>query len=86
MLKQHLAAFAAAIAIFIPFTANAEAPDLKSGMPVIYLADNLDEKDKLGWCMSRQLVFSNCESAENKLKQLCDNTKKAYQTWSLNSL
>ena len=51
MLKQHLAAFAAAIAIFTPFCVNAEAPNLKSGMPVIYLADNLDEKDKLGWCI-----------------------------------
>ena len=29
----------------------AEAPDIKSGTPVIYLADNLDEKDKLGWCI-----------------------------------
>ncbi len=32
-------------------TAEAEPPVLQSGTPVIYLADNLDEKDKLGWCI-----------------------------------
>ena len=31
--------------------ALAEPPDLQSGTPVVYLADNLDEKDKLGWCL-----------------------------------
>ncbi|WP_299481446.1 ricin-type beta-trefoil lectin domain protein [uncultured Roseibium sp.] len=31
--------------------ALAEAPDLKTPAPVIYLADNLDEKDNLGWCI-----------------------------------
>lgn len=35
----------------IPFLAGAEAPDLKTPSPVIYLADNLDEQDKLGWCI-----------------------------------
>lgn len=29
----------------------AEAPNLKTPAPVIYLADNLDEKDQLGWCI-----------------------------------
>lgn len=35
-------------------TAAAEAPVLQSHSPVIYLADNLDEKDKLGWCIDTQ--------------------------------
>jgi len=30
---------------------NAAPPQLKSASPVIYLADNLDEKDELGWCI-----------------------------------
>ncbi len=34
--------------------AFAEAPVLQSGTPVIYLADNLDEKDKLGWCIDTE--------------------------------
>ena len=29
----------------------ATAPDLKTPSPVIYLADNLNEKDNLGWCI-----------------------------------
>ena len=31
--------------------AHAAPPDLKTPEPVIYLADNLDEKDNLGWCI-----------------------------------
>ena len=31
--------------------AAAEAPNLQTPKPVIYLADNLDEKDNLGWCI-----------------------------------
>lgn len=31
--------------------ANAEAPKLQTKSPVIYLADNLDEADNLGWCI-----------------------------------
>lgn len=33
---------------------KAKAPALKSGVPVIYLADNLDEKDLLGWCIDTE--------------------------------
>lgn len=29
----------------------ADTPDLQTPAPVIYLADNLDEKDQLGWCI-----------------------------------
>ncbi len=31
--------------------AEAMPPDLRTPSPVIYLADNLDEEDKLGWCI-----------------------------------
>ncbi|MCE2453136.1 MAG: hypothetical protein J4F48_09965 [Nitrospinae bacterium] len=31
--------------------AYAAPPDLRTPAPVIYLADNLDEKDRLGWCI-----------------------------------
>ena len=31
--------------------AQAAPPDLKTPSPVIYLANNLDEKDRLGWCI-----------------------------------
>ena len=42
---------AISVALTAPITAYSEAPKLKSGKPVIYLADNLDEKDQLGWCI-----------------------------------
>ena len=42
-------------AIFLPLAltsaAYAAPPDLKTPAPVIYLADNLDEQDGLGWCI-----------------------------------
>jgi len=31
--------------------AHAVEPSVKTPSPVIYLADNLDEKDELGWCI-----------------------------------
>jgi len=39
------------ISLGVSIAASADAPVIKSGTPVIYLADNLDEKDKLGWCI-----------------------------------
>lgn len=36
---------------FGPAAAFAAPPDLQTPEPVIYLADNLDEQDKLGWCI-----------------------------------
>lgn len=48
--------------------AYAAAPQLKTPGPVIYLADNLDEKDNLGWCIdtlgrgwSEQLQTHSCK-------------------------
>ncbi len=34
-----------------PFAASAEPPTIKTPTPVIYLVDNLDEIEKLGWCI-----------------------------------
>ena len=49
-------------------SANATSPELKTPEPVIYLADNIDEKDKLGWCIdtlgrgwSEQLQTHSCK-------------------------
>ena len=50
MLKQTM--IAGAMIFFLgPVAAVAEPPVLQSGTPVIYLSDNLDERDKLGWCI-----------------------------------
>lgn len=40
----------AALAV-VSASALAEPPKLQTAAPVIYLADNLDEKDELGWCI-----------------------------------
>ena len=37
--------------LLVPMAAHAAPPDLQTPAPVIYLADNLDERDKLGWCI-----------------------------------
>ena len=43
---------AAALALScVAAPAGAEPPALKTPAPVIYLADNLDEQDRLGWCI-----------------------------------
>lgn len=46
----------------------ADAPNLQTPDPVIFLADNLDEKDQLGWCIdtlgrgfSEQLQVHSCK-------------------------
>jgi hypothetical protein len=52
----------------VTLSANAATPELQTPAPVIYLADNLDEKDKLGWCIdtlgrgwSEQLQTHSCK-------------------------
>lgn len=43
-----------AIGLIVLITANrgeAVPPELQTPAPVIFLADNLDEQDKLGWCI-----------------------------------
>ena len=37
--------------IFWPPFVWGQAPDIKTPAPLIYLEDNLDERDKLGWCI-----------------------------------
>lgn len=53
--------------LILPFTI-AEAPLLQTPAPVIFLADNLNERDNLGWCMdtlghgfSEQLHTHSCK-------------------------
>jgi hypothetical protein len=52
----------------VMLSANAAPPALQTPEPVIYLADNLDEKDNLGWCIdtlgrgwSEQLQTHSCK-------------------------
>jgi len=52
----------------VTLSANAATPQLQTPAPVIYLADNLDEKDELGWCIdtlgrgwSEQLQTHSCK-------------------------
>ena len=52
----------------VTLPANAASPELRTPEPVIYLADNIDEKDKLGWCIdtlgrgwSEQLQTHSCK-------------------------
>jgi hypothetical protein len=52
----------------VTLPANAATPELQTPAPVIYLADNMDEKDKLGWCIdtlgrgwSEQLQTHSCK-------------------------
>lgn len=37
-----------------PVTAFAQVPDLQNTGPIIYLADNLDEADNLGYCIDTE--------------------------------
>jgi len=61
-----LAAFLLSSLVTLP--ANAATPELQTPAPVIYLADNIDEKDELGWCIdtlgrgwSEQLQTHSCK-------------------------
>lgn len=56
--------------LLLPVTVSAVAapPELQTPEPVIYLADNIDEKDALGWCIdtlgrgwSEQLQTHSCK-------------------------
>ena len=39
---------------FVPITGVAEEPNIQTKGTVIYLADNLNEEAKLGWCLDTQ--------------------------------
>ncbi len=52
----------------VTLSANAAPPELQTPEPVIYLADNIDEQEKLGWCIdtlgrgwSEQLQTHSCK-------------------------
>ena len=42
---------ALSLMLLTPLAAFADSPDLQTPSPVIYLADNLDEPDRLGYCL-----------------------------------
>ncbi|MEM8539638.1 MAG: RICIN domain-containing protein [Pseudomonadota bacterium] len=59
---------AVVFSVAVPKEAMAEPPVLQTNGPIIYLADNLDEKDGLGWCIdtlgrgqSEQLQTHSCK-------------------------
>lgn len=39
------------LALLLSVNAQSAPPDIQTPSPVIYLADNLDEADNLGWCI-----------------------------------
>lgn len=47
---KHVAVLIGLLSLVTSF-AFAESPDLRTPSPVIFLADNLDEADQLGWCI-----------------------------------
>lgn len=49
--SSSIAIMAIASSAFFSLNVSAEAPVLQTKAPFIYLSDNLDEKDKLGWCI-----------------------------------
>jgi hypothetical protein len=51
MLQSPLKSLSCFIAIAIATPVTAQTPQLQTPSPVIYLADNLDEPDQLGWCI-----------------------------------
>ena len=67
--SQSLKIFIGFISIaLVPLTTQANSPELQTPEPVIHLSDNLDEKDKLGWCIdtkgrgfSEQLHAHSCK-------------------------
>ena len=46
--------FAAMMLLVLPLTGKAEEPAIQTQGTVIYLADNLNEEAKLGWCIDTQ--------------------------------
>lgn len=73
MLPKHSSAILSTCtlaAALLAQSAWAEPPVIKTSAPVIYLADNLDESAKLGWCIdtvgrgfSEQLQAHSCKPA-----------------------
>ncbi len=72
---------------------NSNAPNIKSPNPIIYLADNLDEQDKLGYCIdtdgkgfSDSLQVHSCKPNgddvlfyyDQETQQICSATYPGY--------
>ena len=61
--------------IALPPVAHSAPPDLRTPAPVIHLADNLDEKDRLGYCidtvgrgLSDRLHAHSCKPADGDVQ------------------
>ncbi len=52
--KHKFTMLAASLVLITPLTSMAEEPDIQTKGTVIYLADNLNEEAKLGWCIDTQ--------------------------------
>lgn len=68
--KTKIALSAAVLCLFAPMAASAMEPVVQTKGTVIYLADNLNEEAKLGWCidtegkgLSDQLQAHSCKPA-----------------------
>ena len=68
MKQRYCCAVALLLLPLITLSVNAAPPELQTPEPVIYLADNLDEQDNLGWCIdtlgrgwSEQLQTHSCK-------------------------
>ena len=66
--KPNVAKLAATLLLIAPLTSLAEEPVIQTKGTVIYLADNLNEEAKLGWCIdtkgrgfSEQLHSHSCK-------------------------
>ena len=49
--KLRAVSLAALVPLILPLTGVADEPDIQTKGTVIYLADNLNEEAKLGWCI-----------------------------------
>ena len=49
--KELLLCSIISLVYMLTLSSNAAPPALQTPEPAIYLADNLDEKDNLGWCI-----------------------------------
>jgi len=52
--KHNVKKLAATLLLIVPLTSLAEEPVIQTEGAVIYLADNLNEEAKLGWCIDTQ--------------------------------
>ena len=66
--KELLLCSIISLVYMLTLSSNAAPPALQTPEPAIYLADNLDEKDNLGWCIdtlgrgwSEQLQTHSCK-------------------------